>query len=219
MKKISIIMVDDHKMIRDGLKSFLASNEEFDIIGEAANGEECLTLLKDLKPDIILSDLSMPVMNGMELTKQISKNHSDIKVIVLTMFDESQHVKQILADGAKGYLLKNCSEEELKQAIKNVGNGGTYYSAEVTNIIMNSLRKVKTKEDSKLSMEVPLTEREKEVLHLVVKEYSNQEIAEKLFISVRTVDAHKRNLLDKTVSKSVAGLVLYAIDKQLFDDL
>lgn len=219
MKKISIIMVDDHKMIRDGLKSYLASNDEFNIIGEAANGEECLVLLKELTPDIILSDLSMPIMDGMELTKHVSKHYPDIKVIVLTMFDESQHVKQILADGAKGYLLKSCSEEELIRAIKNVAGGGTYYSAEVTNIIMNSLRKVKTKIDSRLTMEMSLTDREKEVLHLVVKEYSNQEIADKLFISVRTVDAHKRNLLDKTGSKSVAGLVLYSIDKQLFDDL
>jgi DNA-binding NarL/FixJ family response regulator len=219
MKKISIIMVDDHKMIRDGLKSFLASNDEFDIIAEAENGEECMALLKDLKPDVVLSDLNMPIMDGMELTKQISKHYPDIKVIVLTMFDESQHVKQILADGAKGYLLKNCSDDELKLAIKNVSNGGTYYSAEVTNIIMNSLRKVKTKVDSRLTMEMPLTDREKEVLHLVVKEFTNQEIAEKLFISVRTVDAHKRNLLDKTGSKSVAGLVLYAIDKQLYDDI
>jgi len=212
-------MVDDHKLIRDGLKLFLSESNEFDIIGEAGNGKECLELLKNNKPDIVLSDLSMPVMDGMELTKQITQNYPEIKVIVLTMFDESQHVKQILADGAKGYLLKNCNEDELKMAIKKVSNGGTYYSEEVTTIIMNSLRKVKTKVDYRLTAEMHLTEREKEVLHLVVKEFTNQEIAEKLFISVRTVDAHKRNLLDKTGSKSVAGLVLYAIDKQLFDDI
>ncbi len=219
MKKMSLIMVDDHKMIRDGLKSFLASGDEFDIVGEADNGQECLDLLKDIKPDVVLTDLNMPVMDGMELTKQITEKYPEVKVVVLTMFDESQHVKQVLADGAQGYLLKSCTEEELKLAIRNVGNGGTYYSTEVTNIIMNSVRKVKTKVDSRLTIEMPLTEREKEVLHLVVKEFSNHEIAEQLFISVRTVEAHKRNLLDKTGSKSVAGLVLYAIDKQLFEDL
>lgn len=218
MSKIKLFLVDDHKMIREGLKNFLADHEDFEIIAEAENGEDCLNQLENVTPDILLTDLNMPVMDGLELTKQVKEKYPDIKVIALTMMGESQHIKQMLVEGAMGYLLKNCSEEELITGIKNVYEGGTYYSPEVTNIILNNIRRVKPVA-SKVVSEMPLTEREKEVLHLIIKEKSNKEIADQLFISVRTVDAHKRNLLDKTGSKNVAGLVLYAIDRRLFDDV
>ncbi|OIQ30825.1 MAG: DNA-binding response regulator [Bacteroidetes bacterium MedPE-SWsnd-G2] len=218
MSRIKLFLVDDHKMIREGLKLFLNDYEEIDIVGEAENGKECLDQLEETYPDIVITDLNMPVMDGLELTKALKLSHPEIKVMALTMMGESQHIKEMLAEGALGYLLKNCSEEELIMGIKNVYNGGTYYSPEVTNVIINNIRKVKPT-TSKVASEMPLTEREKEVLHLILKENSNKEIAEILFISVRTVDAHKRNLLDKTGSKNVAGLVLYAIDRQLFDDV
>ncbi|MFD1292362.1 response regulator [Lutibacter holmesii] len=218
MKKIKLFLVDDHKMIREGLKSFLAELEDFEIVAEAENGIDCLNQLETVKPDVVLTDLNMPEMDGLELTKNIKEKYPDIKVIALTMLGESQHIKQMLSDGAMGYLLKDCSEEELIKAIKNVYNDGTYYSPEVTNIILNNIRKIKPV-TSKVVTEMPLTDREKEVLYLILKEKSNKEIAEDLFVSVRTVDAHKRNLLDKTGSKNVAGLVLYAIDRKLFDDI
>lgn len=218
MGAINIFLVDDHKMIREGLKSFLVDTPGFNIAGEAENGQDCIDQLEGITPDIVLTDLNMPVMDGLELAKQIRKQYPDIKVIALTMMGESQHIKQMLAEGAVGYLLKNCGEDELISAIKMVSQGGTYYSPEVTNIILNNIRKVKSTAD-KVTLQMPLTEREKEILHLILKEYTNQEIADTLFISVRTVDAHKRNLLDKTGSKNVAGLVLYAIDNQIFDDI
>lgn len=219
MAAIKLFLVDDHKMIREGLKNFLSDHPEFEIIAEAENGQHCLDQLTDVQPDVILTDLNMPVMDGLELTKQVKSNYPDIKIVALTMMGESQHIKQMLAEGAMGYLLKDCSEEELMMAIRNVNAGGTYYSPEVTNIIINNIRKVKPVAQSKVVTEMPLTEREKEVLHLILKEKNNAEIADELFISVRTVDAHKRNLLDKTGSKNVAGLVLYAIDRNLFDDV
>lgn len=218
MSQINILLVDDHAMIREGLKSFLQDEADFNIVGEAGDGTECLQFLETQSTDIVLSDLNMPRMDGLELNKQLKEKHPDIKVIALTMMGESQHIKQMLADGALGYLLKDCGQDELINAIRTVYAGGTYYSPEVTNIILNNIRKVKPTSD-RLVTEIPLTEREKEVLHLIIKEKSNQEIADELFISIRTVDAHKRNLLDKTGSKNVAGLVLYAIDKQLFDDI
>lgn len=218
MEKIKLFLVDDHKMIREGLKSFLAEQEDFEIIAEAENGKDCLNQLKDIKADIVLTDLNMPEMDGLELTKNIKAKYPNIKVIALTMMGESQHIKQMLSEGAMGYLLKDCSEKELITAIKNVYNNGTYYSPEVTNIILNNIRKIKPLV-SKVASEMPLTDREKEVLYLILKEKSNKEIADELFVSVRTIDAHKRNLLDKTGSKNVAGLVLYAIDRKLFDDL
>uniref|UniRef100_UPI004048E5F4 response regulator transcription factor n=2 Tax=Roseivirga sp. TaxID=1964215 RepID=UPI004048E5F4 len=134
------------------------------------------------------------------------------------MLSETQHIKKMLNYGIQGYLLKSSGEEEIKKAILEVAQGETYYSKEVTTIIMNNLRGEKAK-GSRMALEVPLTLREKEVLHLIVKEYSNQEIGDELFISVRTVDAHKRNLLEKTGAKNVAGLALYAIEKRLFDDV
>jgi DNA-binding NarL/FixJ family response regulator len=218
MSKIKLFLVDDHKMIREGLKQFLADHPDFEIVAEAENGQDCLDQLANTKTDIVLTDLNMPVMDGLELTKRIKADFPDIKVIALTMMGESQHIKQMLAEGAVGYLLKNCGEDELIMAIKNVNQGGTYYAPEVTNIILNNIRKVKPT-SSRVATEMPLTDREKEVLHLILKEKNNQEIADVLFISVRTVDAHKRNLLDKTGSKNIAGLVLYAIDRQLFDDV
>ena len=218
MSKVRLFLVDDHKMIREGLKNFLSDQEGFEIVGEAENGIDCLNQLENLEVDIVLSDLNMPEMDGLELIKKIKETRPELKVIALTMMGESQHIKQMLAEGAVGYLLKDCSEEELTSAINTVHQGGTYYSPEVTNIILNNIRKIKPLK-SKVVTDMPLTDREKEVLHLILKEYSNKEIADTLFVSVRTVDAHKRNLLDKTGSKNVAGLVLYAIDRQLFDDV
>jgi len=205
-------------MIREGLKSFLQDVDEFEILGEANNGVEYLQVLKEVETDIVLSDLNTPEMDGLEHIKAIKSEHPDLKLIALSMMGESQHIKQMLAEGALGYLLKNCAEEELINAIKIVSNGGTYFSLEVTNIILNNIRKVKPT-TNKVVNEMPLSEREKEVLHLIIKEKSNKEIADELFISVRTVDAHKHNLLDKTGSKNIAGLVLYAIDRQLFNDV
>ena len=219
MDTVRIMLVDDHKMIREGIKTYLAEDESYKIVGEAENGIDCLEQLESLEVDLVLSDLNMPEMDGLELDKELKSKFPDIKLIALTMMGESQHIKQMLAEGAMGYLLKNCGESEVKLAIQNVMMGGTYYSPEVTSIIMNNIRKVKTKSSSNVAMEMPLTDREKEVLRLILKEYSNQEIADELFISVRTVDAHKRNLLDKTGSKNVAGLVIYAVDRQLFDDI
>ncbi len=219
MAAIKLFLVDDHKMFREGLKNFLSDHPEFEIVAEAENGQGCLDQLSGVQPDVVLTDLNMPVMDGLELTRQIKSNYPEVRIIALTMMGESQHIKQMLADGAMGYLLKDCSEEELMMAIKNVHAGGTYYSPEVTNIIINNIRKVKSSPTSKVVAEMPLTDREKEVLHLILKEKNNAEIADELFISVRTVDAHKRNLLDKTGSKNVAGLVLYAIDRNLFDDI
>lgn len=218
MEKIKLFLVDDHKMIREGLKTFLAEQEDFEIVAEAENGIDCLSQLEAIKPNVVLTDLNMPKMDGLELTKNIKEKYPDIKVIALTMMGESQHIKQMLSEGAMGYLLKDCSEEELIRAIKNVYNNGTYYSPEVTNIILNNIRKIKPV-TSKVVTDMPLTDREKEVLYLILKEKSNKEIADDLFVSVRTVDAHKRNLLDKTGSKNVAGLVLYAIDRKIFEDI
>ena len=217
MTQVSILLVDDHQMVREGLKSIFENDDNYFIAAEAMNGIEALNLLKEIKVDIVLTDISMPGMDGVELTKTIKKNDPLQKIIALTMLGESQHIKQMLKAGVSGYLLKNCGSKELKKAITRVLEGESYFSPEVSQIIMNDL--TGKQHGSRMATEIELSDREKEILHLIIREYSNQEIADTLFISPRTVDAHKRNLLDKTGSKNIAGLVLYAIEKRLFDDI
>jgi len=214
---IKIILADDHSMIRQGLKAFL-DKDGFEVVAEANNGIEALDLLKTTEVDVLVTDMMMPEMDGIELCKAAIKAYPEIKVLALTMMNENYNIKKMLAAGAKGYILKDCTQEELRTAIETVGQGNTYYSQEVTTIIMEGLSG-QPKPKKRLVTEIPLTNRETDILHLICKEKSNQEIADELFISNRTVEAHKRNLLDKTGCKNIAGLVLYAIERKLFNDL
>ena len=214
---IKIILVDDHSMIRQGLKAFL-DKDGFEVVAEAKNGIEALELLKSNEVDVLVTDIMMPEMDGIELCKAATDAYPEINVLALTMMNENYNIKKMLAAGAKGYILKDCTQEELRTAIETVGQGNTYYSQEVTTIIMEGLSG-QPKPKKRLVTEIPLTNRETDILHLICKEKSNQEIADELFISNRTVEAHKRNLLDKTGCKNIAGLVLYAIERKLFSDL
>ncbi len=210
-----LLMVDDHRLIREGIIQFLENDEKYVISGEAADGIDALEFLEKNEVDLVLADISMPHMDGIELTKAITDKYPEIKVVALTIMNDNLHIKKIMNAGAVGYVLKNCSESELKKAIDTVMDGHTYYSPQATETVMNSLMSKK----SSPSVDMPLTTREKEVLELIVKENSNQEIADKLFISLRTVDAHKRNLLEKSGAKNIAGLVVYAINNNLVSDI
>jgi len=204
-------------MIRQGLKAFL-DKDGFEVIAEANNGIEALELLKNHEVDVLVTDIMMPEMDGIELCKAATKAYPDINVLALTMMNENYNIKKMLAAGAKGYILKDCTQEELRTAIETVSQAKTYYSQEVTSIIMEGISGQPTPK-KRLVTELPLTNRETDILHLICKEKSNQEIADELFISNRTVEAHKRNLLEKTGCKNIAGLVLYAIERKLFSDL
>lgn len=217
MGAIKILLVDDHSMIRQGLKSFL-DKEQFDIVAEAKNGKEALNLLNEIEIDVLVTDIMMPEMDGVELCKQVSTANPTINILALTMMNENYNIKKMLGAGAKGYILKDCTQDELRTAIKTVNQGKNYYSQEVTDIIMEGLT-AQPAPKQRLVSEIPLTKRETEILHLICKEKTNVEIADELFISNRTVEAHKRNLLDKTGCKNIAGLVLYAVERKLFDDL
>jgi len=211
---IRILIVDDHKLIREGIAHFIEDDEKYVLTGNASEGIEALEFLEKNEVDLVLTDIRMPHMDGIELTKNIHSKYPDIKIVGLTIMNDNNHIKKMMNAGAVGYILKNCSESELKRAIDQVMRGETYYSPEATETVMNSLMKKKTT----ISVDMPLTTREKEVLELIVKEFSNQEIADKLFIGLRTVDAHKRNLLEKSGAKNVAGLVVYAINHNLVDN-
>ncbi len=215
-KKIAI--VDDHKIVRDGIKLYLENDNEYNIVGEAHNGPDAVNLLNKEHVDLVFMDINMDGMDGIETTRHLIKDHPDLKIIALTMHNDYQHIKAMMDAGASGYLLKNCDEKELKSAISSVMEDDVYYSKEVAQTVMNNLARKKAKSRSD-ELATPLTPREKEVYELILDECSNQEIADKLFISVRTVEVHKRNLLEKTGAKNTTGLVLYAVKNALFDSL
>lgn len=217
MSNVRVLLVDDHSMIREGLRSFL---EEADItvVEEAKNGVEALEKLSNTEIDVLVTDIMMPEMDGIDLATKVKKEYPDLGILALTMMNESYNIKKMLAAGASGYLLKDCTQDELIQAIKTVAEGKNYYAEEVTQIVMEGMG-AKPQKKKRMAQEIPLTEREREVLHGICKEKSNNEIAEEMFVSIRTVEAHKHNLLLKTGCKNVAGLVLYAIERNLFEDL
>jgi DNA-binding NarL/FixJ family response regulator len=212
---LKIFIVDDHPMVRDGLTGYLDNALKYEIVGEAGDGAEALERIKNIEVDLVLTDVKMPKMDGIELTKALLKMNPDQRIIAMTMFNDAHYIKKMLHAGVKGYLLKSAGENEIQLAIEMVMQGDSYYSPEVTAIIMNKLRGQSKKPVEGIES---LTSREKEVLYLILKQQSNQEIGDALFISPRTVEAHKRNLLEKTGSKNIAGLVIYAVDKGIFSD-
>ena len=209
----TLLLVDDHQIIRDGIRFYFDGDEEFQITGEAENGLKALDLMKENSYDIILTDINMPEMDGVELMKNIKENYPNQKVLVLSMFNEAAYINKMIAHGANGYVLKKSTKGELVEAIKNILDGQDHYSEEVYRTIVQNIAGRTPKQ--RLTLETELSEREREVLVLIANEYSNQEIADRLFISIRTVETHKRNLLEKTGCKNVAGLVMYAVERNL----
>ena len=208
MNTIKILLVDDHQIIIDGLKSVMKNTNDISVVGEANNGREAIRLLSILNIDVILMDIDMPVMNGIEALKEIKRNLRDVKVIILSMHQESAMIKNLISIGADGYLLKNTNQDELVEAIRKVAGGKHCFSSGVTMSLLNE-----TKNNSKsvdLQSEA-LTEREIEILKLIAEGFSNKEIGSKLFISHRTVDTHRTNLMKKLNTNNIAGLISFAI--------
>ena len=221
MKAIRILLVDDHQVVREGLKSYFENDPQFVIVGEAANGIEALEMLYKLKTDVVLTDINMPQMDGLQLTQEIIGRAKPPKILVLTTFDEPQYIKQLMNSGADGYLFKNSGIDELKNAILKVYDGETFLSDEVSQKLASFVLMGKSKKPTIKNRVAgdDLTERELEVLKLVIEENSNSEIAEKLSISIRTVEAHKRKMIEKTGVRNLAGLIMYAINNQLIDNI
>lgn len=211
---MNVIIVDDHQIVRDGISMLLMKTEDINIIGEAANGEQLLTLLNTQTPDIIIMDISMPKITGIELTKIIKKDYPQIEVVIFSSHSEGENVVKALEAGAKGILPKSTIREELTEALRAVYNGKEFiskyipYSTFVNNIHKNIQNK---------KIEEILTLREIEVLKLIVDGKPNKEISELLFISQRTVEKHKSNILNKLEMKSIVELVKYAIKNKLTD--
>lgn len=202
MDKISVIIVDDHKILRDGLKLILTEMGNINILGEASNGEEFISLLATHKPDIVIMDINMPVMNGIEASKKALSIYPDIKILVLSMYGDEQYYNTMMEVGVKGFILKESDFNELERAIAALSTNNHYFSQQLLlNIIKNK--------DNNTG--VKLTPRESQVLSLICQGFSNNEIADKLFLSVRTVEKHRAELLSRTGSPNSVALVMYAI--------
>jgi DNA-binding NarL/FixJ family response regulator len=205
-KKIQVALVDDHKLFRSGINFIISDTEDIEIAFEASNGQEFLNFIDNYQPDLVLMDINMPIIDGVEASKRALEKYPDLKILVLSMFGEVDYYNTMIDLGVKGFILKDIDNDELLDAIRKVNNGGNYFSQELL------LQLIKNKpEDGG----VELTRREKEVLELICVGHSNQEISEKLFISQRTVERHRSSLLFKTESKNSVSLVVYSIKNGL----
>ncbi|MBU0489655.1 MAG: response regulator transcription factor [Bacteroidetes bacterium] len=212
MEKIKVLIADDHQIFRAGLLVLLREIPDVEIIGEASNGAEALTMIEYNMPHVILMDIKMPKMNGIETTKEVKLRYPEIKVLALSMHDEEEYLDAMLFAGAKGFLLKKVELDELDRAIHSVANGKNYFSEELVAILLN---KVVLPNDNMQGEPLELSKREKEVLEHICQGLTNTEIGEKLFLSPRTIETHRANLLEKTQSKNTVSLVLFAIKHKL----
>ena len=215
MQKLKLYLVDDHKLFREGLKLLLSTQDFVKHIYEASNGREFIENLPLTECDVVLMDIEMPEMNGIEATREALHLHPELKIIVLSMYGDEQYYYQMIDAGAKGFMLKNTVIENVIKGIQKVAAGENFFSEELLFNILNNMR-----DNSKTTADVPdneLSDREMEILYHVCKGESNQEIAEALFISKRTVDKHRANLLSKTGCRNTAALVMYAIKNKMIE--
>jgi DNA-binding NarL/FixJ family response regulator len=205
--KVKIYLVDDHQMLIDGLKAIISSEKDFEIVGECTLPLLAFEQIQLLKPDIVLTDINMPELSGIELVRKLKPRVSNTKFIALSMFGERSYIKDMLQAGVSGYILKNTGREELVKAINLVMQGHEFFSEEVEQVIESN-----PVNDEKINT-INLTEREIDIIECIAKEMTNAQIAEALFISERTVETHRKNIFRKTGIKGVIGLVKFALDK------
>ena len=208
---IKVIIVDDHRMFRESIRKVITIDSIAEVLAEASNGVELFDLLEIYKPDIILMDISMPEMDGIEATQKVIQLYPKLKVLALSSFGDEKYYYSMLEAGAKGFILKHAGIPELKNAIQEVANGGSWFSAELIQKVLTNLQSKQKNNGEKL------TERELEILKLICESHNNEQIAKKLNVSSDTVKWHRANLLSKTASVNTAGLVIYAIKHKLFE--
>ncbi len=204
---IKLLIIDDHRIVLDGLKSLFDQDPQFQIIGTSSSAEEALRFLQVSLPDIVLTDFRLPGLTGLELAIVVKEKYPKVKRVILSMHDEAILVRQILKEGIDGYLLKSIQQSELKMALHQIMDGFPYVSPEITRMLLADMNNVQADE--------LLSERERQVLNLIAKECSNKQIAEKLFISERTVETHRKNIFRKTNTTSLVGLIKYAFANKL----
>lgn len=214
MTPLTYLITDDHSIFRQGLKMALSDDTDLHCIGEASNGKQLLELLQSLKPDVILLDLKMPGMDGMEATREIRRHYPGVKILILTMHEDDQLVLHLLEAGANGYLVKNADADEIKLALHACKENGFYFSDYVSNLMLRSIVQ-KNKPVTQFKEEVALSERERDVLLLICEGQTAGEIGTSLFISPRTVEKIKTGLFEKIGARNNAGLIMYAVKQGL----
>lgn len=203
----NLFIVDDHQMVVDGLRSLLNNEEKYSIVGCSNQPKDVMPMLDELKVNILLTDINMPHMSGVELTRNVKKKYPNIKVLALSMFGERQVIKEMIDAGISGYILKNTGKQELLEALDKISSGQTFFGEEVTRELMKSF-----KGNDEVSH---LTNREIEIIRLIECEHSNKKIADMLFISERTVETHRKNIFRKTGTQSIVGLLKYAYEHKI----
>ena len=211
---INVFIIDDHQMVIEGFNLLLQNESEIEVIGHALNAEDAIEKLPSIHPDVILLDINMPGMNGIDACKEIVKILPTVNIIAITMHKESSLIKMMLGNGAKGYVLKNAGKAELVESIKTVSKGKMYLDKASNEIVLNKMGNSKKKPNTS-SLFPKLSNREKDVLKLILDEHTTHEIAEKLFIGFGTVETHRRNMLIKTGTRNTAGLVRVALEYEL----
>lgn len=214
---INVLIADDHTMFVDGIESILGGEPDFFVVGRSHDGPAVLRFLEQHKVDIVLLDINLPEMSGIEVCKFIHSNYPLVKVLAISMFNEESIVTEILNNGGKGYILKNTGRAELLKAIRTVAEGEAYFSKEVTETIMKSLMNQRKSSGASQAFFPKLSRREKEVLKLIAEEYTTQEIADSLYISLKTVESHRSSLLSKLNARNSVGLVRIALENKLLD--
>ncbi|SHJ50226.1 two component transcriptional regulator, LuxR family [Reichenbachiella agariperforans] len=212
MSKIKVILADDHVIVRNGIKILLESNGDVDVIAEASNGEEALEKVRLLKPDILISDIRMPIMNGIEATARLKEFSPNTKALILSMHDDEEYIIKSIESGASGYLLKDTTKEEFSKALHAILDGQKYFSGDISNILVNSYLNIKDGKPVSTSsqsgvIDYHITKREKQILQLVYEGNSNKEIADKLGKSVRTVETHRFNIMKKLSVSNITELL------------
>ena len=215
MKKIHILIVDDHPLARFGIRNQLKDAEDLVVVGEAEDGDAALLKVKEFHPDVIILDLFLPIISGFEVAKLVRKDFPGVHVLVLTAYEQEEYVHQALEFGVEGYLLKSTEKEELISAVRTVVRGEKVFSPRVNDLVVKGFLSRREQQKTSQPPSVLLTTREKEILELVSQGLTNQQIAQKLFISSRTIDTHRTNIMHKIGVHDVAHLVRYAIEHEL----
>lgn len=216
MSKIKIVIADDYKIYRDGLKVGLSADDNLEVIAEADNGEELLKVLETFTPDVILMDLKMPVMDGMEATKLVRKKYPSMKVLVVSMYEDDKFIIHLMENGANGYLLKNAEPDEIRRSIYAVQENGYYFNDLVNKALLKKLV-LKNNLKPSFNQNIDLTEREQEVLKMICEEKTAAEIAKEIFLSPRSVEGIRQRLIEKIGVRNTAGLVMFAVKNGIVD--
>lgn len=218
MKKIKILFADDHAIVRDGLRSLFNSNPDFLVVGEATDGIEAIKLVSKYKPNVAILDISMPNMNGIEASNIIKANNPETKILILTIHESEEYVREMIQAGADGYVVKNAEKQEIFDGVRAVINNETFFSSAVSKVLLEGIiKRTRGKDEIQFETNINLTKRENEILCLIAEGYTSKAIGEKLFISLSTVNSHRMNIMKKLNVHDTASLVKYAIQNKLIN--